>query len=562
MNKIVFKNLLIVDLKEKKAFNIDFNDKINIITSDKDNGNKKGKSIIMKSLYHCLGADCFFDDKWQLFTKTFLLTLTINNTIYYFYRFNNMFKIFNSDKKVLFRTEERKKLSIYLKDLFGFSLQLPNRNTGDLELTPPAFWYLLNYLDQDKMSGSKFSSFKNLDQYKNFKEDTLYSHFGVFNEEYYNLTKSIQELDREKNNIQNEIIMLNNIISKIDKEIGETTYCESNDALNKEIENSKEEYEELVQNLSNAKSKLINLRNTRIELESNLADLRNKMKNRDAALKKFDGHICPICNSEVDSIFFKHNQFDKKDDFLYLSQSLEAEYIKIIEEIEKEESVYKGYVSKLNNYNQKIKTINQNIDSVIKHKGYIEMRDNIQNDLFNSNKKMSEISQSLKEENKKYKKYTELKKTVNSKYYNLMIEGKKNFNLKEIEDSKFENIKYNFEIGGSNKPICTIIWYFNLLNLKYQFNPDCARFPIVLDSPNNAELDDTKKKELFNYIFSNVDKSSQLIISTLGFNKDDYPLIEEKVINLENEKYELLTVQEYQKRIDYLKIFINENEKI
>lgn len=558
MNKIVFKKLIITDLKNQKAFKIEFDDKINIITSDKDNGNKKGKSVVMKSLYHTLGADCFFDDKWELLTKTFLLELSVDNINYHFYRFNSLFKIFDFNKREVFKTDDRKKLSIYLKDLFGFSLQLPNRNTGKLELTPPAFWYILNYLDQDKMSGSKFSSFRNLEQYKNFKEDALYSHFGIFNEEYYELTKSIQELENTKTNIQKEIEMLTTIITKIDNEIGDTSYSENESTLNKEIENSKNEYEELVKNLNATKNKLMELRNSKIELENSIINLKAKMRNRDTILKKFDGHMCPVCNSEVDLIYFKHNQFDKKEDYLYLSQSLELHYEKILDEIEKEENVYKVFISKLNDYNEKIRTINYNIDSVIKHKGYIEMRDKIQNDLFESNKTLLDLNTKLKEENKKYKKYTELKKEVNKKYYDLMLEGKTRFNLKEIENLKFENIKNNFEVGGSNKPISTIIWYFNLLNLKYYFNKDCSRFPIVLDSPNNAELDDTKKKELFNYIFTSVDSNSQLIISTLGFDKEDYQSIkQEKIIQLNNEKYELLTSKDYLDNIDYIKKFID-----
>ena len=39
-----------------------------------------------------------------------------------------------------------------------------------------------------------------------------------------------------------------------------------------------------------------------------------------------------------------------------------------------------------------------------------------------------------------------------------------------------------------------IVWYVNLLKLKHEFNPDAIDFPVVLDSPNNAETDQEKKK--------------------------------------------------------------------
>lgn len=408
------------------------------------------------------------------------------------------------------------------------------------------------------MTGSKFSSFKNLDQYKNFKEAALYSHFGVFNEEYYALSKSIQELEIQKDASDKEVSMLNSIIEKIDSEISGTEYCGNSQTLDKEIENTKSEYEEIVIQLNNTKTKLIELRNTKIDLENSVIFLKNNIKSKDSIIKKFNSHTCPVCHSNVEPIFFTHHQFDKKEDYLYLNQTLETDLISIKEEIEKESNFYNGLANQLKKYNEKIHKINKNIDSVIKHKGFIEMRDKIQIDLYNINERINEINKSLKEEKKKIKKYIDLKKLVNEKYFNLMIEGKSKFNLKEIEDSRFENIKNNFEIGGSNKPISTIIWYFNLLRLKYEFNPNCVRFPIVLDSPNNAELDDTKKKELFEYIFKNVDKDSQLIISTLGFEENEFDTNFGKIINLDNEKYELLSNAFYNKYIDFYKNFIEQ----
>lgn len=59
MHKLTINELLIFSVKEKCAKHVRFSDKINVITSSKQNGTKKGKSAIMKSIYHTLGADCF-----------------------------------------------------------------------------------------------------------------------------------------------------------------------------------------------------------------------------------------------------------------------------------------------------------------------------------------------------------------------------------------------------------------------------------------------------------------------------------------------------------------------
>lgn len=127
------------------------------------------------------------------------------------------------------------------------------------------------------------------------------------------------------------------------------------------------------------------------------------------------------------------------------------------------------------------------------------------------------------------------------------------FGLQEIDVKRFNNIELTFEAGGSNKPIATVIWYFNLLRLKTEFNEDSIRFPIVLDSPNNVELDDGKRKELFEYLFANSDINTQMIISTLGFAESDYPDAKiDNIIVLENPKYSLLSKQDYREYFEIL----------
>lgn len=560
MNKIIFNSLYIFSLKEQKAFSIPFIDGINVVTSDKLNGNKKGKSVVMKSIYHTLGADSYFEDKWENSVKTYILDISINGEKYYFIRFNDLFKIFNNDYQLVFQTENRSKLTEKLKDLFNFSIQLPNRQDGILELTPPAFSYILNYLDQDKMSCSKFASFRSLEQYSNFKESALYSHFGVFNEEYYLLSKKIKDSEIKKDKCLKEIEMLNVILKKLESEIAGTEYSESNSALDNEIENTKKEYEDIVTQLNKSRSKIIELRNTKSELEISINSLKDSIKSKETILKKFNNHTCPVCNSDVEPIYFKHDQYDKKDDYLFVNQQIELNLIKISEDIEKEENLYRDLTNKLNAYNNRIKKINKNIDSVIKHKGFIEMRDKIYEDLSNVNKNLNQIEERLKSDKKLIKKYLDLKKQVDNRYYELMCDGKNRFDLKEIKDERFEKIKNNFEAGGSNRPISTIIWYFNLIRLKGEFNPNAIKFPVVLDSPNNAELDENKRKELFEYIFDNIDNNTQLIVSTLGFDANDFQNSNVKnIVSLDNKAYELLSNENYVKNIDFYKKFLDNN---
>ena len=196
MHKLVVNGLYLFSIKEKKAKYVSFADGINVITSSKDNGTKRGKSVIMKSIYHTLGADCIFEDKWNINDKVSILDFSVDTKEYYILRYQRLFKIYRKDNlHLLFRTNSRAELAEFLGVFFDFKVMLPNKFSGEIEVTPPAYNYLLNFIDQDGMDGSKFLSFASLQQYSDYKDKVLYYHFGVYNEEYYFLVKSIEIIE-------------------------------------------------------------------------------------------------------------------------------------------------------------------------------------------------------------------------------------------------------------------------------------------------------------------------------------------------------------------------------
>uniref|UniRef100_UPI00403F4E71 hypothetical protein n=1 Tax=Candidatus Enterococcus willemsii TaxID=1857215 RepID=UPI00403F4E71 len=133
--------------------------------------------------------------------------------------------------------------------------------------------------------------------------------------------------------------------------------------------------------------------------------------------------------------------------------------------------------------------------------------------------KYQNLEMQIKSVNKQLDEYKKKKQAVNKDYFQSMKEDKLKFGLQEITDKSIEKVTKNVSASGSNSPIITILWYFNLLKLKNTFNPKAIKFPIILDSPNNGELDDTKKENLFKYLFTYISKDSQCIISTYIYRK-------------------------------------------
>ena len=96
MINIIFKKIIIFDTFEEKAVSMKFMTGINIITSSEINGTDRGKSVLLRSLYHSLGADAFFDSKWNEKSKIYILFFMVDNLEYCIYRSQQFFKIFQN----------------------------------------------------------------------------------------------------------------------------------------------------------------------------------------------------------------------------------------------------------------------------------------------------------------------------------------------------------------------------------------------------------------------------------------------------------------------------------
>jgi hypothetical protein len=560
MNRLIITKLYIFSINEKKAKVIPFTKGRNIITSSEIDGTKRGKSIILKSIYHSLGADCIFDGQWDVENKIFILEFIVKEKSYYIFRHGRLFKIYLKDGfKELYKTITREELAEYLKELFDFAVELPNKKDDKLEITPPAYNYLLNYIDQDEMRGTNFSSFKNLQQYSNYKDKVLYYHFNVYTREYYTLIKELEKLKGNHKEYQDERTINQNMLEKINKSIKGTDYSTNIESLKIEVEQYKDEYNTIIDNLNKIKKSLINLRNQKEELISNVKELDVFNNDTEKEVKQIINHICPYCKSRIeDELEVRIQKYNTIEDILFLKQDLEFILINIEKKIKNEESKYRDILEILNVYEEKISINSREINDILKYKGYIELRETIIRELGTITSNLLTIDERLKELNKEKRNYDEAKKKINSRYYELMIKDKERFGLKEIKNKNLLDVSNVFTAGGSNKPIATIMWYINLLKIRDEFNPNAIRFPLVLDSPNNVETDKEKKRELFDYLFSEVSEEVQLIVSSIGFEEKEYSKYKfNNIIKLKNNKYELLNEFEYNENKEFVRSFMN-----
>lgn len=428
--------------------------------------------------------------------------------------------------------------------------------SGEIEVTPPAYNYLLNFIDQDGMDGSKFLSFASLQQYSDYKDKVLYYHFGVYNEEYYLLVKSIEIIESNMKEVRKKIELNQNMVQRINIDVKDTDYSTSLQALEQELKLNKAEYTRYVSGLSECKKRLIKYRNAKEDVLSSIDEILTYSKEIEDDVKSIIKHKCPYCQSEIeDNLDMRIYNYNSIEDALFLKAGLEEELTDIEHKIELEEKKYQKQLEQINDYEKKLTAYNEEISDVLKYKGYMEMRDSLIKEIGELVSTENAYEDELKKEKRRRKKFDDSKKQVNQRYYELMTRDKQRFGLKEISDKKLMDIKSNISAGGSNKPIATIIWYMNLLRIKKEFNPNAILFPIVFDSPNNVETDNEKRIELLKYLFESVDTDTQLIISNLGFDRNQFKEANiEQIIEITNDKYQLLNQKDYD---NYKGLFIS-----
>ena len=76
MREMYFNSILIADIAAHKARFQKFEKGLNVVTSA---DNHVGKSSLLKSLYHSLGANVKYDSVWDINSKLYILDFTVDD---------------------------------------------------------------------------------------------------------------------------------------------------------------------------------------------------------------------------------------------------------------------------------------------------------------------------------------------------------------------------------------------------------------------------------------------------------------------------------------------------
>lgn len=557
---VIFEKIYIFDILSKQAFTTKFEEGLNVVTSSSIDGTDRGKSVLLRSLYHVLGADAYFDKKWKNEDKVYLLEFRIDSKKYFIYRHKRVFKIFDSLLNIIFQTSSRNELSEFLSSLWSFVLFLPNKKTEKLEIAPPAYTYVMNFIDQDKYDGTNFNSFKNLTQYSNFKPYVIYSQLGIYDRQYFERVNQKQNIQDKIKESELKYEKSNEMKEKTSLLLGNVIVPENIKELEKELSIRSKEYNELLKSMNELRFGLTNLRNEKFELEVALNQIKKFKNNKEKEIRSIlKQDICPECHSVIsDTTDLRSKRYNSIEDSMHIGDSIYEDLEKVKHKIKSAESSYIGLSERMESYKKNINITKNEIDNYASYIGLNNLYKSLNDDMFSEYQIQTELNDRLEIIEEKLKKVAEDKANLNKKYYEMIDKLVLKFGLNELEESQYKSVIRVFCASGSNKPISTVIWYFTLNNLKKYYDRDSLSLPMVLDSPKNAEMDDDKEQALIEYILEEAPNYSQLIFSSIGFNPKDFRYDGNiKIIELNNSKYQLLDEKTYCENEELLELVIN-----
>ena len=517
MSEMYFKSILIADIVSHKARFQQFQKGLNVITST---NNHVGKSSLLKSLYHTLGANVKYDSVWNVNNKLFVLDFCVDNIDYRIVRQIKSFAVFKGEELILVTSKVMSELAPLLEKIFHFGIYLDSKKDGRVTLAPPVFTFLPYYIDQDNGWSELYGSFQNQEQYKKHdRMKSLYYHLSIYTKSAVELMAQRDKLQEELDTLKTDATKLLDIIEALTDEIQGIVPADDVAQFDKNIQISKNKIRTLVKQIGEKRNRIQELE---ISLEQHEHQLQviteyHTIAKTAQSNQEIFTHSCPRCGYLYDDEIYNRvhaNYLNVSDSYVktYIGQVI----ISIRDDLQKEKQQYITLTKKLNNLETAYSNKEDEFELYIRHRGISESVDKLNTRLGKNQKEQSDIRKALKDIAKELKSFPS-KKEVESKY---------------IEFTRLNIIKlgaWNAAYDGTIKLLSPIkaqgtlenkiilSQFVGLFQTMEYFKTQTIRLPFVVDSPRGKEASQESSKEILSMI-AGISMLPQVILATIDFN--------------------------------------------
>lgn len=559
MKRLILKKLVIISQKSEEARIIEFDSKLNIITGDNPDGitiNRTGKSVVMKSIYHSMGAKLKkYTSNWPTLQICTIITFEYNDKEYEIYR-NRDYFIFRSNQDVKFFKSISELREFYVT-FFDFYIRMPIKaDDENAVFAYPGAIFMPFYIDQDKGWSGSWDSFSDIFTGK-WKTEILLYHMGIRTKKYYELLDEKINLELEQKEIRRELNTITTIIKNhVEKYKDYMDINISIDKFSEEIINLTDELNLQLSKKNQIKEELINCFNEMKELEE-LYSVADKVYNEllldvDYVESKAtdDEIICPTCgtvhNNSIENRFHLYSEIEECEktiqDYFEERGKIEKRVQKQSEELKKLDN----YIAKINDIlNRKRETVT--FKEIVVSEGSKSILDDMKSDQRKLQNRIGYIGDRIRDITNEQTTISKRGTHITKLYLEKLNTSFSLLNVTDLDLKELEKFKASFNSGGNDLPCAILAQVYTLYAISTR-NSSTVSAPIVLDAIFQQEPAEEKINTIWEYVIGQQPVNSQVILSTTTTNGRTF---DGKVFQLTEEKGLF-------KREDYLQ----EKEKI
>lgn len=552
MKEVYFKEIMIADMQNETARIQPFEKGLNVVTSV---DNHMGKSSLLKSMYYTLGAEVDFDSVWDKQSKLYVATLSVMGREYRIARFMKRFAVFDGDTLLKITDSVTNGLAPLLGEIFDFSVYLPNKETGKVEMAPPAFTFMPYYIDQDKGWSGLYDSFASINQYKSTDRiKSLYYHLNIYTKNTVELMAKRDCLKESQETLKAENDRLNIILSALRDETANLPPADTVSELEVQLEKPKKQIENLVKRIGTIRNEIQSLEATLHQHQYNLQVIREYIsaKNSTAGNEDHKHHVCPNCGYIFDDEIFdlvRSNYGALNED--YMCQQIQLLIDSVSEKLDSEKKKYVDLSRQMKVEEKAFQAQKDEFDIYIRRRGLAASAMRFQKQLDRTTLEIQKIEEDLKEINKELRKLPN-KKEVEEKYVeyvrlNIMALGAWNPSY----EGKIYLLK-PIKAQGTLENKIILAQFVAIFQTMEYFKTSATRFSFVVDSPRAKEASASSSKDILKMI-AQMKMLPQVILATINYSEYKPEIeIPANTITL-SEKGKLLREDDYTKKRDMIR---------
>jgi hypothetical protein len=550
MRHLTISELVLLSDKDRKARRIRFDAKRTILLGS----NQTGKSSIVKSICHALGAEpAKQHQRWVSAEVKSLIKFSVDGVASMLLRDGSFFSVFDGEGRFIesFSSITRG-LGPYLAAIFDFKLILASRDQNP-EIPPPAFLYLPFYIDQDAGWQNPWSSFNRLQQYSQWKTSVAEYHAGARDNLFYELQAKSLDLARDLNIATQQSAGLRSVMKTLQDEAIGAMFDLNPEVFGQQVERLLHESQRLLAQENELKEQLAELNGQRA-IQKNRLDIATRALGEITEDFNFLSRLpkseieCPTCGTEytndfavrfaiatdedrvagfIEHIRSEILQLDNKISDLYSRYRLSQESASRIQDILAEKQ---GEVT---------------LDLIIENEGRKAADNLLRSQLEAFEEKRNAIAVKAKESDDDLKAHksrlASTEEAVLKEYTELLRANLFKLEVRSLSYDAYQELAPPIREIGSSLPRTLLAYYFAIIGLAAIRSPSTV-CPIVIDSPNQQAQDDHGLGIMLRFIADQQPAQTQMILAiekTMGVEMGG------STIELED-KYSVLNQTDYE----------------